>query len=488
MSIAAIASIDVGSSGVRAELFDLAGHSCGPAVTRPHVVLTTPDGGALLDALTVVATCEAALDQLLATVPAGVEIVAVASDTLVPNIIGLDANDEPITPVLTWGDTRAADDAHALWTVLDRDDYHQRTGCRLHASYVPAKIRWLTRTQPAVAARVRRWLSLGEYCWLRWFGTAGCSWSVAAWSGLLNRQTLDWDAATLAAVGITAAQLGELRPLAAVARGLRPAYAARWPQLAQLPWLPTVGDGVSSTLGSDCTTPDRVALVIGTSGALRVLLPRTPATVPPGLWLYQLDRERALLGGALSNGGNVFAWLTHVLRLPPPAELEAALTALAPAAHGLTMLPFLAGERSPGWADSATGTLAGLRWNTQPVEIVQAALEAVALRVALVHQQLAPELPAEHTLIASGGGLLGSAAWLQIMADVLGQPVVSSGQPAATSRGSALLAAETLGLAPLPVRSLDDQPRWTPRPAHHLVYQRALAEQVALYETLIRRR
>jgi gluconokinase len=74
--------------------------------------------------------------------------------------------------------------------------------------------------------------------------------------------------------------------------------------------------------------------------------------VPAQLWCYRVDGRRFVMGGALSNGGNLYAWLSRVLDLPADAE---ALLATRPAAgHGLTMLPLLAGERSPGYAANAT--------------------------------------------------------------------------------------------------------------------------------------
>src|SRR5690606_12221057 len=119
----------------------------------------------------------------------------------------------------------------------------------------------------------------------------------------------------------------------------------------------------------------------------------TPPAVPPGLWSYRLDERRALVGGALSNGGNLLMWLQESLRLQPPEELNRLLQEAEPDAHGLTVLPFLAGERSPGWASEATGAIAGLRLHTSAVDIVQACLEAVAYRFYGIFSRLEPLLP-----------------------------------------------------------------------------------------------
>jgi gluconokinase len=200
------------------------------------------------------------------------------------------------------------------------------------------------------------------------------------------------------------------------------------------------------------------------------------------LWVYQVDRRRSLLGGATSEGGNVFAWLKETLQLPPDVEGE--LARLSPAAHGLTVLPFVAGERAPGWQGQARASLINFTLNTRPIEILRAGLEGVAYRFALIHQRIAPHLPPDHQIIASGSGLLNSPTWLQMMADVLGRPLVASAEQEATSRGAALLALEALGLAePEPAATGQT---YLPNPEHHTLYQAALARQVDFYNAYLK--
>jgi gluconokinase len=246
-----------------------------------------------------------------------------------------------------------------------------------------------------------------------------------------------------------------------------------------------LGDGVGSSIGSGCTSRDRIALAMGTSGAMRVTLEGTPQKLPPGLWSYRVDRRRSLLGGAVSNGTNVFDWLGQTLSLPEPEAVEAALASLPPASHGLRVLPLLAGERSPGWADDATAAFAGLRWSTRPIQILQAGLEAVAYRFALIHRSLASQVPKKHTIVASGKGFTASPTWVQIMADVLGQPVVVSEQKSATARGIALLAFDVLGIEPLKSASLSGGKVVRPNPKRRALHEAALARHQELYAALI---
>jgi gluconokinase len=261
---------------------------------------------------------------------------------------------------------------------------------------------------------------------------------------------------------------------------LKPDWAKRWPALARARWLAAVGDGAAANIGSDCAAPDRVALTVGTTSAMRMVSKEAVDWVPDGLWCYRVDRPRALVGGALTEGGNLFAWARRTLNLPRKLEtIERRMRKMEPDGHGLTFLPLLGGERAPGWRGDLRATLHGITLATEPEEILRAGLEGVALRIGQVYARLHPLLAPGATVIASGGALLHSPAWLQIMADVLGCPVQPSPVDEASARGAALLALATLGVEPpaLPFQ----QGAYQPNRHAHARYRTAGKRQAALY-------
>src|SRR5918912_360435 len=453
-----ILTLDVGTSSLRTMLYDAQGSALPDAeVQITHSAHVTPDGGVELDPEVLFAHAVRAIDGILACVPPGQTIAGVATCTLWHSVLGVDANGAaitPLTPLYTWADTRAHNAAAELRTRLDQDAVHARTGCFLHPSYLPARLLWLSRAQPETWRRATRWVSFGEYLHQRLLGKAICSVSMASGTGLLDVHRCAWDREVLDAIGLDPAQLSPLGDTADAVAGLRPEWAARWPALAAVPWLPALGDGACSNVGSGCTSPRRIALMVGTSGALRVVVETPDAPVVPGLWWYRVDRRRPLLGGALSEGGNLVAWMRATLRLDTLPDLEAEIAAMAPDAHGLTVLPFLAGERSPGWAAQARGAIAGLSLATHPVEILRAGLEAIAYRFALIQRRLAAVAAPDAEVIASGGALLSSPAWMGMMPDVVAIPT-------------------TLGAT------------YEPDSARHARYQEGIARQTHLYDLLV---
>ncbi len=475
--------LDIGSSSTRALLYDDTLEAIpGATASAAYQMTTTPPGAAVFDALDLQQQVESCVDAVLRH-PAAEQIQAVGLATFVGNMLGVDAAGRPLTPVYTYADTRSAEDVAFLRTVIEEHSKHQRTGCPLHTAYQPARLHWLRRTEPAQFAQVTTWLDFATYLYRCWFGEAPCSYSVASWSGLLNRSDLTWHEQWLYALDLDDALLPPLADYNDLLAGLTPAYAARWPALRDVPFCLAVGDGAAANVGSGSVDESCIALTIGTTAALRIVSGEILPPVPDGLWGYRVDAPHHLIGGATSEGGNIFRWAWETLRLE--ATLEDELLRRVPDSHGLTFLPLLAGERSPGWATDATGAVIGLRLSTTPVDIAQAALEGVALRLALIADQLTPLAAEGAPVIGGGGALRGATAWAHIIANALNRPLHLLENDEITARGTALLARRALGQASLH----DFPPRITtviePVPAIVEVLRAARDRQAWLYDRLI---
>jgi gluconokinase len=477
-----VIALDLGTSSARAALYDSGGRAVpGRFHQVSYTPVTTGDGGVEHDPARLLDAAAACLDAVVRAARHD-DVRAVAVTSFWHGLLGFDAGRHPVTPVFMWADSRSTPEAGLLRGALDEAALHARTGCHLHACYWPAKLRWLARERPADVSRVAHWGSIGEHLELTFFGEAATGLSMASGTGLLDQDTLRWDPEALAAAEIEPEHLFPLAQRTDGRRGLRAPWALRWPALRGVPWFPAVGDGAASNVGSDCVDIDRVALNVGTSAALRVVA--TAGVAPPrGLWRYRIDRRRALLGGATSEGGNVYAWCRDVLHLPDDAAVERALAERGPDSHGLTVLPFLAGERAPGWRGDRRATVTGLSLDTTALDVVHSALEAVALRLALVYELLAPHAAPDHLVVASGGALSHSRAWTQMLADALGRAVHRSAELEATSRGAALLALEALGVLPdVAAARAPLGERFTPDAARHARYRAALERHKRLDE------
>jgi gluconokinase len=448
-----VLAVDVGTSSVRAYVYDERGEPVkGVEAQTKYEVTDGHDGRAEFDPDELVEAARSAIQE--ARREAGGRVDAVATSCFWHSLMAIDANGRALSPLVTWRDIRSVGAADELARRLDPQAVHARTGCPLHPSFWPAKLVWLREHSPDVFRSAHRFVGFGEYLLGHLVGSTRASLSSASGTGLLDVNERRWDAEVLDAVGISPDRLPEI---------------SDEPAGGDDPWFSALGDGACSNVGAGCTTRDRAALMVGTSGAYRVVFEAARAEVRQGLFLYRLDDRRFVEGGSLSDGGNLYAWLERTLRLPGEPTLG------PPDAHGLTFLPLLGGERSPGWNGRARGAIRGLTFDTTPDELLQAGLEGVALRFAEVAELVGPV----EEVVATGSALLRNTAWTQIVADALGRPLTLSPVEDASARGAAVVALEWLGERP------HDPPPGEvvePRPEGVEAYRAARERQRELYE------
>ncbi|HSP63727.1 MAG TPA: gluconokinase [Pyrinomonadaceae bacterium] len=484
-----VLALDIGTSGMRAALFDGRGDEIEGSLTAlrnvSHYELGA-GGDANADAL--VEFVAQAIDVAVARAEAFVSrIDYVATSCFWHSLVGVDRAGSAVTPLLGWADTRAADAVGELRSRFDEGKVHQRTGARFHPSYWPAKLLWLRSNRGELFRTVNRWLSFSDYLFLQLFADATTSVSMASATGLFDQKMCAWDRELMEALGLAAEQLPPIASSGQTLRQLREEYALRWPLLDRAAWLPAIGDGAANNIGAGCVDSTRASLMIGTSGAMRVLFAGSPPkSLPPELFCYRADSERVVVGGALSDGGGLHAWMKDTLFFScDDDEMETSLALMEPDAHGLTVLPFWSGERATGWSASARGTIIGLTARTKPIEILRAAMEAVCYRFALLARALDTIAP-NADVGASGNALLASRAWTQMLADVLGRRIGLSLTREASCRGAALLALETIGkIDGIDTVQSESGEVFEPDLTRHDVYARAIERQQELYEKLI---
>jgi gluconokinase len=434
---ARVLALDLGTSSVRALVFDDRGVALPDVLARrPTSLEITDEGKAELDPDEVVAAVGECLDELAGRGELD-QVEHVATSCAWHSVIALDAHGRRQTGALTWADTRAAPLVPEQRSRGDMDRLHAATGARPHTLYWTVKLPWLAgQLSPAPA----RYLGLAEYVTGALLGDPSASPSMASGTGLLELATASWDAQALELAGVDGHALPAVAPGGWTGR-LGPEGARRWPSLAGATWHPATGDGAASNVGAGCVSPDQVAINVGTSAAIRAVEPADQAgPLSPELWRYLVDDQRVISGAAFSGAGNLYAWLRQVTTLPAEGSVEDELAAVPPGSRGVVVMPYHAGSRPPLDLAAGSGAITGLSLATTPVEILSATLEAVCYRLAAGYEALAATLPAEPEVVASGGAIVASPWWQQTLADVLGRPVRVVDEPEASARGAALLA------------------------------------------------
>jgi xylulokinase len=328
-------------------------------------------------------------------------------------MIVLDADGQVIRPAMLWNDVRSAPQAAELVRELGGpNEWARRTGSVPTMSFTVTKLRWLAENEPENAARTRTVLL--PHDWLTWRLGTGSDPATdrgdASGTGYYSPAHGHWlpdiaEAALGAPVGLPrvaapAEVVGRAAGGAALAAG--------------------TGDNMGAALGLGLR-PGDVAVSIGTSGTAYAVTSR-PTADPTGAVAGFADATgRFLPLVATVNAARVLTVTARMLGTDADGLARLALTA-DPGAGGLTLLPYLDGERTPNRPD-ATGVLSGLTsTNGTPQNLARAAVEAVLCSLADAIDDLAAcgISPARVILI---GGAARSAAIREIAPAVFGMPV-----------------------------------------------------------------
>lgn len=441
-----IIALDLGTTSCRAILFDLTGR-VQTSSSRTYPLITPKPGWVEQEPEALLAAAEAVVAEVAARAGAA-NVLGLSLCTYMHSLVALDADGHYLTNLITWADTRSASQVDWMREQPGWHDLYGRTGCPPHTMYPLYKFLWMQRERPDLMRAAHRWASIKELLVNRWTGRWALDYNLATGTGMLNMHTLTWDEAALDLAGVKHEQLAEVVPTTQSF----PLLSALGPRLGLLPGTPVVvgaGDGVLSSLGSGAIEPGVVAAMVGTSGAVRSCVKEPTVDPEARVFCYYLDKNRWILGGSLNNGGIALRWFRDNF-YPGEEEYGAVLSEAAAAPLGagsLLFLPYLAGERSPGFNARARAVWFGLGLEHKRTHMARSVLEAVAYRL---YSVLGPieALTGEVTEIRATGGFARSPFWLQIVADVFGRQVAVPAEAEGSALGAFVLGAVSLGIAP----------------------------------------
>jgi gluconokinase len=364
------------------------------------------------------------------------------------SLVALDAGRRPLARINTWADLSGAP-----WIAPLRADQgfvrraYRSTGCMVHAMYPAWKWYSLKKRDPELAASTRFVSSQVEYVFEALTGCARVSRSIASGTGMFNIFTLDWDDNVLSAVGIRREQLGQLEE-AFYTAPLRASFAEQVNLPSGLPVTVGCSDGAMNQLAIGALHTGVMSMSVGTSGALRTvhMEPKIPDT--PSTWCYYLLDGRRLSGAAVNNGTNCVDWFLqrHVAQDVNPAVYDSFSygATLVDRATAPIFLPFVFGERCPGWNEDRTGGFVGVRASHDKFDLYYSILEGVLFGMRQCYDILV-DVGGRPDRVVVSGGIVNSDLWMQMAADVFGRELDTTGVINDSTVGGALVALQAVG-------------------------------------------
>jgi len=412
MKTSLLIGIDVGTTSVKATLFDESGAGL-RAFADPYPMARPTPGLAEQAPTDWIDRVTAALTRLSDGLPQGA-IAAVGLTSQVNTHVFVGDDGVPLMPAITWQDGRAGAEAAELDALVSAEERIGWWGAPLpiDASHPLARALWLTRHHPDVWARTRWLMAPKDYCILKLTGEATAD-PMAAF-GVID-QSLAYVPRLLDLVPGVADRLPPLRGFTQSAGRILPGLPlAGTPMVtgAMDAWAGLIGTGVLAD--GDCMYLSGTSEIVGLVSSTR-----HPAA---GVVAFPTCEDITLHAGPTQAGGASLAWVAN-LTGRAPSELSALVAASNPHQPTPLFLPHLQGERAPIWDIGARGAFIGLDGSMGPAELTRAVFEGVASSVRWLLEALEASAGRPATSFAMAGGGAASDPWCQIRADMLGRPI-----------------------------------------------------------------
>lgn len=436
-----IIGVDIGTSSTKAVLFDQTGKFIHRNAVSYELV-TDDSGKAEQDPNEMVQAVKKAVWQLIedSGIPSKY-VRAVAFSSAMHSLILVDQNNQPITPVITWADKRSAKAAEHIKRKYNGQRIYAHTGTPIHPMSPFVKIHWLKHEHPDWIAKTTMFADIKSYVFYQLFNEWVMDESVASGTGFYNAKVHKWEQEALEIIGVTADKLPKVVPETTI---FHHDAAARMLGFTGSPAFVIGGsDGALANIGIQALGEKEVTVTVGTSGAVRKLVPDFQID-PAGRTFCYAAAGPFVIGGAVNSGGKVVEWAFEQFAKDNESfsDFLKLSNEVPPGANGLLFLPYLLGGRAPLWKNNLFGNFIGLTINHTRETMVRAVLEGIAFNLAEVYEGIA----AEDDIIYLTGGLAEEALWCQILADILEREVRVTETIEGSGLGAAIVGMKAIGL------------------------------------------
>ncbi|MCI1944985.1 gluconokinase [Clostridium luticellarii] len=450
--------IDIGTSGIRCNIFDIEGNQIGfdymeyPTICTEKGMLELEPNNVFKSLLEVVGNSIAKC-----SISSG-DIRSIGISSQMHSFLAVDKDGNNLTNVITWGDTRSMDEAKFIEQNYDCGILYRKTGCRVqHPMYPLSNILWVKNKMKELFKNTYKFVTIKEFIVFKLSGEFVIDVTDASATGCLNINNFKWDRDILKDIlKINEDKFGAVKECTYMVKGIKKKYAGRMGIKTNTPLVIGSGDGIMANIGCGGFDDTSMSCTIGTSGALRIAVDKPLFDEQGRTWCYCFTKDKWISGGAINNGGIVLKYFRNQFREQFEKEALRAgyediydlfsyyASQINPGSDGLTFLPFLTGERAPGWNADATGTLLGLRFMHSKKHIIRAGMESVIYNMYSIYKMI-EKIDGNVEQIIANGGYANSDVWLQIQADIFNKEIAVAGVKEASVLGAAYTGMVSVG-------------------------------------------
>jgi gluconokinase len=317
---------------------------------------------------------------------------------------------------------------------LARDIYN-RTGCMPNITYQPYTLKYLQ--QQGLDLTDKFFFSQAGYNFYRMTVERIETYNIASGMGFLDIRAKEYEDLILDYIGIEKNQLSplgtyrDLRPLSGECARL---LGVR----SDIPVVPPHSDGALNQLGNGAYRPKFMTFSVGTSAAIRLSTDSPFLSEPAATWCY-VGVDRWLSGAATAGACNCVNWFKDTLMGGRMSFWELGEKLLDDDNETPVFLPFLFGERCPGWQDERMGGFHEIKSTNGAQDLFRGLSEGILFNIYQCYLILEKSFGKPEQIILSGG-ILNSHRWTQMVSDIWGQEITISKSSQASLLGGVVLA------------------------------------------------
>jgi len=491
-----VAALDLGTTGCRTFIFDLAGTIIAGDYQEWTSFYPTPssveqDANAWWGSIK--KTIENAIKK------SGIdkaEIISLSITNQRETIVPVDKDGNPLHNALVWQDRRTIDQVEFIKNKIGLDRIYETTGLTIDPYFSATKILWFKDKKPDIYQKTHKFLLVSDFIIYKLTGQFYTDFSNASRTMLFDINKLKYSEEISSELEIDLDKMPEAIE-SGVDIGEIVSNETHFDSKTLV--ITGAGDQQSAALGVGIVSPGEIKCTTGTGSFILAYL-NEPNFDPkrrvlcschaiPGAWVQE---------ASIFTSGAVLRWFRDQVaqkevmkafeeNLDPYDLMVAGAEKSTIGANGLLLIPHFIGAGAPYWDPYARGVLFGLALGHKRRDLTRAVLEGVALEVKK-NIEVFKELKIEPKELKLTGGGARSDLWNQIYSDVLGIPCVRNVIGEATSMGAAILAASGAGMFPDITKAAQNlckvEKKWNPREENHLFYEKLYKMSQDLYNIL----
>lgn len=422
-----IAAFDIGTTNIKGVLVDQQA-KLWHELNLPLETLVSADGGMEQQPE---AWYDAVVQMANSWFSSGVEpeaIRCISFSGQMQDMIPIGSDYVPVRSAILYSDSRGTSQAELILKQLGEAEIARITGNHMDGTLTFPKILWMhehEKTQYEATESIL--ISSKDYVIAKLTGRFVTDPTAAATAGCMDIANRVWAAPWFEQFGLDVAKMPAICASDEIVGTVHAQAAAETGFAEGTPVLCGIGDAGSATLGAGVYQEGDVYVYLGTSGWMATVSEQF-TDVKSGVFnLSYVEQGKYISVAPITNGGSAYRWAMEQFS-SSAASLQAdgdpyevfeqqLKNAERVGSSKLLFLPYLNGERCPVQDPEASGSFIGLSTTSTNTQMAVAVLEGVAFALRQIMNLVVPNQTINKLTLIGGGAK--SAAWCQIIADVL---------------------------------------------------------------------